>query len=103
MAKIGELTVDTLKIRDGALTRFFGGPGVSVTVNIDTPNPVEIFIRTAGSIEVRRVRGNILIGQASGSALALMFVDPAPANGDTYTISGNTSPSPRIVAVVRLR
>lgn len=103
MSKMTELSVDTIKIKDGALTRFFGGPGVSATVNIDTPNPVELFVRAAGSIEVRRARGNVLIGQASGPALALMLVDPAPANGDTYTINGNTSSSPSIVAVVRLR
>ncbi|WP_024585996.1 hypothetical protein [Aliihoeflea sp. 2WW] len=104
MAKIEELSVDTIKIKDGALTAFFGGAGTSVVVNAATPNPVEIFIRAAGSnVQVRRTRGNVLIGQTSGPVIAAMFVDPEPASGDTYTISGNTSPSPRIRAVVRLR
>lgn len=103
MAKIGSLTVDTIKIRNGALTRFFGGAGTSVQVLSDTPNPVELFVRAAGSITVTRSRGGVVIGQVSSSQIAALFVDPSPANGDVYTINGNTSGSPSIVAVVRLR
>lgn len=102
MAKMQNLSVDTIKIKNGALTQFYLGT-TSVTVPVAPPNPVELFVRAAGSpVTVSRSRGGVVFGSMNGQ-MARMFIDPSPAIGDTYSISGDTSGAPKISAVVRLR
>lgn len=91
MAKIGELQVTAIKIKNGSLVYFFLPSGSTLSIAREgSILPTMIFIRQAaggGGVTVTRNRDGKVIFQGQG-LLATMAIDNDPQEIETYSISG---------------
>lgn len=90
MAKIGELEVDSIKIKDGALTDWFSPSGSSITVTNNSGSPTFIWLTAETSCSLSRSRDGKSLYSGTGAGQRVFVADADPQSSETYTISGGT-------------
>ena len=95
MAKIGNLQVTEIKIKNGTLTQFIAptSGGTMLDVSNASGNPTFIFYQSGGDCTIIRAYGATGFGDemhSSDSYIRAMVADVTPHDPETYSIFGGT-------------
>lgn len=90
MAKIQDLAVDTIKIKNGAITEWFFPVAGVVTVTNSSNNPTFFWLGTDNYGRFKRNSDDFTIARLDGYERVLAFDDDPPSTVESYSWEGTT-------------